>query len=62
MALKRYLLFAVSTTRYPPHGGWDDFVDSYETDAEAVGAGERIIKDRPHMEYQVVDVETGERV
>jgi len=62
MALKRFLLFAVATSRWPPHGGWDDFVDSHDTDAEAIAQGEQIIRARPHLEYHVVDIETGERV
>ena len=53
--MKRYLLFAGDD--YYPAGGWGDFVDSYDSVAEAIaalGAG-----DRRYDWFHVVDSQTG---
>ena len=53
--MRRYLLFGGAI--YYPFGGWDDFVDSYDSVAEsiaALGAG-----DRRYDWFHVVDSQTG---
>jgi hypothetical protein len=53
--VKRYLLFAGET--YYPSGGWDDFIASFDTVAEARDAGIQ------HTErfgwFHIIDATTG---
>jgi hypothetical protein len=57
--VKRYLLFSGDT--YYPSGGWQDFVDSFDTQEEADARG-RIERSNGHDWYHVVDAQTGNRV
>jgi hypothetical protein len=51
--MKRYLLFCGHN--YYPHGGWDDFIGSYDTLEEA-------LEDITAEWYHVIDGTNGQRV
>lgn len=54
--MNRYLLFAFDS--YYPQGGWEDFVESFDTLEDALEAGGLLERDY----IQVVDSDTGEVV
>lgn len=56
--LKRFLLFANVT--YYAHGGWNDFVDSFDTIDDATNAVGRTRRDIDW--WHVVDSTTGQKV
>ncbi len=55
---RRYLLFA--WYEYEASGGWNDFVDSYDTLQEGVNAGrdQKTISGAP-LDWHVFDITTG---
>lgn len=57
--MNQFVLFAGDN--YYPGGGWQDFVDSYDTVEEAVAAGKPDEDDWGKW-YHVIDITTGERV
>jgi hypothetical protein len=56
--LKRFLLFA--GVAYYPMGGWEDFIDSFDTLEEAVACGK--LRQQRREWWHVVDLEKGEVV
>ena len=59
--MKRYLLFSGSD--YYPAGGWDDFINSFNTLIEARAAGEESNKeDKDWKWFHIVDLKTGRRI
>lgn len=59
--IKRFLLFIFMYEGTNPHGGWNDFMQSYDTLDEAHGAWNRVIARHRggHLRYQIIDISTG---
>ena len=57
--IRRYLLFAGD--RYYPAGGWNDFVDSFDTKEEALERAWEALSGMFDW-YHIIDHETGEEV
>lgn len=63
--LKRYALF--SYFEHYPEGGWDDFVDTFETVAAATERGQSLLvrsfDGRTTINFfDVIDLQTGQKV
>jgi len=56
MKVKRYMVFG--SAAYYPSGGWGDFVNSFDTEAEAIACADGLKQLSP----EVVDLETGEDI
>ena len=56
--MKRYLLFSGDV--YYPAGGWDDLVDTFDTEKEAHEFGRELYK-RNNNWFHIVDLELGRR-
>lgn len=56
MKVKRYIVFG--SAAYYPSGGWGDFVNSFDTEAEAIICADNLKGLHP----EIIDLETGEDI